>query len=67
MSETEYAVDIVDKNGKFLEQVDVFGSYEEANEFLNDNDVELKRGEQLNLIFIDYSDNGDEIQVGSIV
>jgi hypothetical protein len=65
---TEYAVEVNDKNGLFVRQIEVFSSYDKAQEFADKFNVEsLGEGEQLNIIYIDYDENGDEIGFGSVV
>ena len=64
---TEYAVEINDKNHKFLRQIEVFKSYEEVVNFVDTTEIELNEGEYFNIIFIDYDENGDEIGFGSVV
>ena len=63
---TEYAVEVNDENG-FVRQIDVFKTYEEAEEFVNtcDKDI-LYDGEYLNIIFIDYDEYGNEITFGTV-
>lgn len=67
MKTTEYAVEINDKNYKFVRQIDVFDTYEEAEYFMENNNEQLKDGEYFNIIYIDYDENGDEIGFGSVV
>lgn len=64
---TEYAVEVNNDKG-FVRQIDVFSSYEEAEVFAENYDEEqLNDDECLNIIFIDYDENGDEIDFGSVV
>lgn len=62
---TEYAVEVNNKRG-FVRQIDVFQSYEEACEFVYHYDGSLGFDEYLNIIFIDYNENGDEIAFGTV-
>lgn len=61
----EFAVEINDKNG-FVEQIDMFDSYEEAETFVSNYNEPLLNGEYLNIIFIDYDDEGMEIGIGTV-
>lgn len=63
---TEYAVEINDENG-FSRQIDVFNSYEEALKCQNSYNEPLDSDEYLNIIYIDYDENEDEIGFGSVV
>ena len=63
---TEYAVEINNDRG-FVRQIDVFDTYEKAEEFVNNYDEPLVNGEYLNIIYIDYDEDGDEIAFGSVV
>lgn len=69
MAYTEYAVEMNDIGaGRFKRQIDVFPTYEEAVEFA-ESDYALSLvldGEYLNIIYIDYDDNGDEVDWGSM-
>ena len=62
---TEYAVEVNNTQG-FVKQIDVFKTYEEAEEFVNNYDGTLVWDEYLNIIFIDYNENGDEIAFGTV-
>ena len=55
---TEYAVE-VNYGGKFVRQIDVFDTYEAAEEFADNYNGELTWGEYLNIIFIDYDEDGN--------
>ena len=66
MNKTEYAVELNNEKG-FVRQIDVFDTYEQAVEFQENYDEPLNNGEYLNIIFIDYDENGDEIGFGSVV
>lgn len=62
---TEYAVEINNDKG-FIRQIDVFSSYEQAEEFADNYKEPLNKGEYLNIIFIDYDENDNEIDFGTI-
>ena len=63
---TEYAVEVNNDIG-FVRQLDVFNSYEEALDFQENYNKPLKDGEYLNIIYIDYDENEDEMGFGSVV
>ena len=63
---TEYAVEINNERG-FVRQIDVFNTYDKACDFANNYDGDLLEDEYLNIIFIDYDENGDEIGFSSVV
>ena len=63
---TEYAVEIRNEKG-FVEQIDIFETYDDAEDFYDNYDVsELNEGEYLDIIFIDYNEYGDEIDFGTV-
>ena len=62
---TEYAVEVNNEHG-FVRQIDVFETYEEAEAFADNYEEPLAWGEYLNIIFIDYNENGDEIAFGTV-
>lgn len=62
---TEYAVEVNNDKG-FVRQIDVFSTYEEAEEFADNYKEPLNDGEYLNIIFIDYNENDDEIGFGTV-
>lgn len=62
---TEYAVEINNDNG-FVRQLDTFSSYEEAEEFAKTCKEPLAEDEYINIIFIDYNENDDEIAFGTV-
>lgn len=64
---TEYAVEVNNDKG-FVRQIDVFKNYDEAEEFIetNKNKIQLADDEYLNIIFIDYDKNGNEINFGTV-
>lgn len=64
---TEYAVEVNDKNGSFVRQLDIFSTYEEAVSFKENYSKPLNPGEYLNIIFINYDKNGEEIGIGSVM
>lgn len=64
---TEYAVEVNNSKDIFVEQIDVFQTYEEAVEFMENYKEPLSDGEYLNIIYIDYDENGDEFGFGSVV
>lgn len=62
---TEYAVEINNDKG-FVRQIDVFTSYEKAEEFANNYKEPLNEEEYINIIFIDYDENDNEIGFGTV-
>ena len=62
---TEYAVEINNDNG-FVRQLEAFSSYDEAERFADGYNKPLKQDEYLNIIFIDYNSNDDEIAFGTV-
>lgn len=62
---TEYAVEVNDDKG-FVKQIDVFNTYEEAEDFRKNYKEPLANNEYLNIIFIDYNEDGDEIEFGTV-
>lgn len=63
---TEYFVEVNNESG-FVRQLEVFQTYEEAVKFIDDYNEPLNKNEYLNIIFVDYNENGDEIAFGSVV
>lgn len=63
---TEYFVEVNNESG-FVKQLEVFQTYEEAVKFIDDYNEPLNKNEYLNIIFVDYNENGDEIAFGSVV
>lgn len=64
---SEYAVQIYDENDEFFhEQIDVFGTYEEAKEFIDKYDEELPDGRYLDILVINYDADGEECGVSRI-
>lgn len=62
---TEYAVEVNNDKG-FVKQIDVFTTYEEAEAFADNYKEPLDDGEYLNIIFIDYDENGNEVEFGTV-
>ncbi len=62
---TEYAVEVNNEKG-FVRQIDVFNTYEEAEEFAHNYNEPLLEDEYLNIIFIDYDEYGNEIDFGTV-
>ena len=62
---TEYAVEVNNEKG-FVRQIDVFPTYEEAEDFEKNYKEPLEENEYLNIIFIDYDKNGNEIAFGTV-
>ena len=62
---TEYAVEMNNDKG-FVKQIDVFDTYEKAKEFAKNYKEPLQDDEYLNIIFIDYDENDDEIGFGTV-
>ena len=62
---TEYAVEINNNKG-FVRQIDVFSIYEEAEYFVENYKEPLNDGEYLSIIFIDYDENDNEIDFGTV-
>lgn len=62
---TEYAVEINNDRG-FVKQIDIFNTYEEAENFINNYKEPLNEEEYLNIIFIDYDKNDNEIDFGTV-
>ena len=57
----DYSVDVNNENG-FVRQIEVFfDTYEEAEYFVEHYEEPLNDGEYLNIICIEYNENGDEI------
>lgn len=62
---TEYAVEVNNEKG-FVRQIEVFASYEQAKMFADSYKEPLNEDEYLNIIFIDYDKNGNEIEFGTV-
>ena len=65
---TEYAVEIYNKyHDNFVEQIDVFDTYEEACRFIKETDIEIdKDSEYWEITEIEYDDDDNEIGIGLI-
>lgn len=61
---TEYAVEVNNEKG-FVLQLDIFPTYEEAKKFTEH--YPLNGEEFLNIIFINYDENGNEIEFGTVL
>lgn len=63
---TEYAVEVNNEHG-FVHQIDVFSTCEQAEACCDDYDKNnLAEDEYLNIIFIDYNSDGDEVGFGTV-
>ncbi len=62
---TEYAVEVNNENG-FVFQIDTFRTLEAAESFAKRNKGIVGTNEYLNIIYIDYDENGDEIRFGTV-
>lgn len=62
---TDYAVEINNDKG-FVMQLETFDSYEAAENFADSYNEPLNSDEYLNIIFIDYNYNDDEIAFGTV-
>ena len=62
----EYAVE-VNYGGKFVRQIDIFDTYDEACDFADKYNGELTWGQYLNIIFIKYDEYGNEIEFGEVI
>ena len=63
MSRIEYAVEVYDKEDRFDMQLDVFSTYEEANNFKENCNEKLYDGEHLGILAINYDEDGNETSV----
>lgn len=61
---TEYAVEINNNKG-FVKQLDIFQTYEEAEQFCNEYSEPLDDEQYSNIIFIDYDEEDNEIEFGT--
>lgn len=59
---TEYAVEVYNNNG-FVRQIDVFDTYSKAVEFAENYNEELSADEHLNITYIVYDKNENEIDM----
>ena len=62
---TEYAVEVNNHKG-FVRQIEVFNSYDMASKFAQNYKEPLGDDEYLNIIFIDYDENDNEIGFGTV-
>lgn len=61
---TEYAVEIYNKYHNFVEQIDVFDTYEEAEQYIKTADIDIDRdSEYFEITEIEYDDNENEIGI----
>lgn len=60
---SEYAVEIINKETRqFLQQIDVYSSFDEAKDFIKTGNVRVDENTECFIILrIDYDDNGNEI------
>ena len=60
---SEYAVEIINKETEqFLQQIDVYGSFDEAKDFIKTGNVRVDENTECFIILrIDYDDNENEI------
>lgn len=60
---SEYAVEIINKEtGQFLQQIDVYSSFDEAKDFIKTGNVRVDENTECFIILrIDYDDNENEI------
>lgn len=64
---TEYAVEIYNKYHNFVEQIDVFETYEEAAQYIKETDIDIdKDSEYFGITEIEYDDNENEIGTNRI-
>ena len=66
IARTEYAVEVNNKKG-FVRQIEIFQTYEEAENFVKITDEELNEDEYFNIIFIDYDKDENEIDFGTVL
>ena len=67
VSYTEFAVEVMDKDNHFVTQLEVFKTYEEACRYVEWFDLgTLDDGEWLSIIFIDYDENDNEVEFGTV-
>lgn len=62
---TKYAVEVYNKyHDNFVEQIDVFETYEEAQRYIKETDIDIdKDSEYFEITEIEYDDDGDEIGI----
>ena len=58
---TEYALEVYNEyHDRFVEQIDVFETYEEARMYARDHDIPLEDGEYLEITEIEYDEDDEE-------
>ena len=64
----EYAVEVYNKyHDNFVEQIDVFETYEEAQRYIKETDIDIdKDSEYFGILEIEYDNDGDEIGVSRV-
>ena len=62
---TEYAVEVYNKyHDNFVEQIDVFETYEEAQQYIKETDIDIdKDSEYFEITEIEYDDDDNEIGI----
>ena len=62
---TEYAVEVYNKyHDNFVEQIDVFKTYEEAVQYIKESNIDIdKDSEYFDITEIEYDDNDNEIGI----
>ena len=62
---TEYAVEVYNKyHDNFVEQIDVFETYEEAQRYIKEANIDIdKDSEYFEITEIEYDDDDDEIGI----
>lgn len=65
---TEYAVEVYNKyHDSFVEQIDVFETYEEAQRYIEETDIDIdKDSEYFGITEIEYDDDENEIGTNRI-
>lgn len=64
---TEYAVEVYNKYHNFVEQIDVFETYEEAQRYIEETDIDIdKDSEYFGITEIEYDDDENEIGTNRI-
>ena len=61
----EYAVEVRNKyHDSFIEQIDVFNTYEEAEKYIKNADIDIdKESEYFEITEIEYDEDGNEIGI----
>lgn len=61
----EYAVEVRNKyHNSFIEQIDVFSTYEEAEKYIKNADIDIdEESEYFEIIEIEYDEYGNEIGI----